>query len=61
VVQVTSAPTVTIDQEFQISIRHLVDDVIDSVQAPGGYLHSLASDADLQDRFGKAICDIYNA
>ena len=57
---VTSTLTVIIDQEFQISIRHLVDDVIDSVQAPGGYLHSLSSDADLQDRFSKAIGDIYN-
>lgn len=61
VVQVTSTVSITIEQEFQISIRHLVGDVIDSVHAPGGYLHSLASDADLQDRFGKAIGEIYSA
>lgn len=59
-VQVTSAFIVTINQEFQISIRHLVCDVIDSVHAPSGYVHSLAADTDFQDRFGKAIGDIYN-
>lgn len=59
-VQVTSAFTVTINQEFQINIRHLVSDVIDSVHAPSGYVHWLAADTDLQCRFGKAIGDIYN-
>lgn len=60
-VTVTSALQISIDQRFEISIRHFVDDIIDSVHTPGGYLHSLASDADIQVNFVKAITDIYNA
>lgn len=59
-VTVASALQITVDQRFEISIRHFVEDIIDSVYAPGGYLHSLASDADLQDKFANAIMDIYS-
>lgn len=57
---VTSALHITVDQRFEISIRHFVEDIIDSVHAPSGYLHSLSSDADLQDKFAKFITEIYS-
>jgi hypothetical protein len=59
-VTVTSALQINADQRFEMSIRHFVEDIVDSVHAPGAYLHSLASDADLQARFAKAVTDIYS-
>jgi hypothetical protein len=47
------------EQRFEISIRHLGVDIVDSINAPGGYLHTLASDPDLQDKFTKAITEIH--
>lgn len=60
-VTVTSAFQITADQRFEISIRHFVEDIVDSVHVPSGYLHSLASDADLQTKFAKAVTEIYSA
>lgn len=59
-VPVTSALQITVKQQFEISIRHFVEDIVDSVHAPGGYLHSLALDADLQAKFAKAVREIYS-
>jgi hypothetical protein len=47
------------EQQFEISIRHLVADVVDSDHAPGGYLHTLASDNCLQQNFEVAVTQIY--
>jgi hypothetical protein len=59
--QLTSCWTITADYEFEISIAHLAKDVADSVREPGGYLHALTTDTDLQDRFEKALSDIYGS
>ena len=57
---VTSGLLLDAEQRFEISIRHLVADIIDSVHAPGGYLHTLASDpTDLQVKFTKAVTEIF--
>jgi len=55
----TSGLSFEAEQRFEISIRHLVADVVDSVHAPGGYLHTLASDTDLQGKFTTAVTQIY--
>lgn len=55
----TSGLSFEAEQCFEISIQHLVSDVLDSVHAPGGYLHTLGSDRCLQDNFEKAVTDIY--
>jgi hypothetical protein len=57
--QLTSSWVVTADHEFELSISHFVKDISDSVREPGGYLHTLLTDTDLQDRFEKAISEIY--
>ena len=57
--QLTSSWSISADHEFELSISHLVKDIVESVQAPGGYLHTLKSDTDLQDRFEKALLGIY--
>lgn len=55
----TSGLSFEAEQRFEISIRHLVVDIVDSVHAPGGYLHSLASDTELQGKFTDAVTQIY--
>lgn len=55
----TSGISFEAEQRFEISIRHLVADIVDSVHAPGGYLHTLASDANLQKKFADAVTQIY--
>lgn len=57
---VTSGLLLEAEQRFEISIRHLVTDIVDSVHAPGGYLHNLASDpTDLQVKFTNAVTEIF--
>lgn len=56
----TSGLSLEAEQRFEISIRHLVADIADSVHAPGGYLHTLASDVNLQTNFTKAVTAIYD-
>ncbi len=58
-IQLTSSWVISADHEFEFSIFHLVKDIAESVQAPSGYLHTLKSDTDLQDRFEKALTGIY--
>lgn len=48
------------DYEFDISIRHLVGDIKNSVYASGGYVESLRRRADLRRSFEAAILDIYD-
>lgn len=58
----TSGLSLKAEQRFEISIRHLVADIIDSVHAPSGYLHTLTSDpTDLQPKFTKAVTEIFEA
>jgi hypothetical protein len=57
--QLTSSWVVTIDYEFEFSIAHLVKEIGASVREPEGYLHKLATDSDLQDRFEKVLSEIY--
>jgi len=59
-VQVTSSWEISCDYEFNISISHLVKDIRDSIESPNGYLTSLQKIPDLQDRFEKAIAQIYD-
>lgn len=54
----TSGLSFDAEQRFEISIRHLVADILDSVHAPGGYLHTLLSDTNLQNNFTKALTEI---
>jgi hypothetical protein len=58
-VAVASGLSFEVEQQFEISIRHLIADVVDSVHAPGGYLHTLGSDPCLQKYFDNAVMDIY--
>ena len=55
----TSGLSFDAEQCLEISIRHLAVDIVDSVHAPGGYLHTLASDTELQEKFTKAVMEIY--
>jgi hypothetical protein len=48
---VTSIRSQSWTHRFEVSITHLVKDLVDSVYQPGGYLHLLSQDADLQDKF----------
>jgi hypothetical protein len=59
-VQVTSSRDIKCDYEFNISILHLTNDIRNSVESPNGYLASLQKMPDLQDRFEKAIVQIYD-
>jgi len=59
-VSVTSGIQIEAKQRFEISIRHFVEDISTSVHSPGGYLHQLSTDADLQDNFTKAIEGVYH-
>lgn len=59
-VQITSSWEISCDYRFNISISHLVRDIRDSVESPNGYLASLQKIPDLQDRFEKAIAQIYD-
>ena len=56
---VTSGISLQAEQLFEFSIRHLVDDIVDSIHAPGGYLHALTSDPILQKKFTDAVTQIY--
>ncbi|HXG49870.1 MAG TPA: hypothetical protein VNN77_00495 [candidate division Zixibacteria bacterium] len=56
---VTSGLSLDAEQRFEISIRHFVLDIVDSVHAPAGYLHALALKKDLRDNFAKAVTGIY--
>jgi hypothetical protein len=56
---VTSGLAFNVEQRFEISIRHFVADIIDSVHAPGGYLHALGSDEGLQKCFTDAVTHLY--
>lgn len=61
-VQVTSKLSYKIEQRFEVSIVHFVADIVDSVNRPGGYLHSLELDGNgLQGTFRSAINGIYTA
>lgn len=57
--ELTSAWVVAADHEFEFGIANFVRDIASSLREPGGYLHTLSSDTDLQDRFEKAISEIY--
>lgn len=57
---VTSSWKISCDYEFNVSISHLVNDIRNSVESPNGYLASLQKIPDLQDRFEKAITQIYD-
>lgn len=57
----TSSWTVTANHEFQVSITHFAKDVASSASEPGGYLHALSTENYLQDRFEKAIVQIYES
>ena len=43
-----------------ISIWSLVEDIVDSVYKPNGYLHQLDTEEDLRLKFEKAYCQIFN-
>jgi hypothetical protein len=58
--RITSGLSVTVDHEFSVSISHLVKDVTESVQRPGGYLVRLKTDATLGRHFETAIGQIYS-
>ncbi len=44
---------------FWVSIQSLVEDIVDSVFKPNGYLHKLENEDDLQDKFQKAYDQIF--
>jgi hypothetical protein len=55
----TSSWVVTADHEFEFSIVHLVKDIAVSVHERGGSLPTLATVTGLQNRFEKALSEIY--
>lgn len=55
-----SGLSIEAEQRFEISIGHLVADIVDSVHGPGGYLHTLMTDTDLQGKFTKAVTEIHD-
>lgn len=59
ILRYTKTLSFTVDQRFQVNINTLVEDIVKSVHAPGNYLESLASDAQLQRRFAKAVAQIF--
>jgi hypothetical protein len=58
--QLTSSWEIAADHKFEISITHLVKDIAASVRNQNGYLHILTTDTDLQEKFKKAILEIYD-
>lgn len=58
-ITVTSRLSLTINHRFQISIIHLVKDIRSSVFESEGFLHSLSQEDQLQEKFDKAISEIY--
>lgn len=58
---VTSSLGVEYDHIFHVGIYNLVEDIKLSVEKPGGYLHELEASADLQDKFEKAIKQLYDS
>ena len=60
VVQITSSWQLECEYEFNVSITHLLKDIRESVEGCLGYLASLHTDPDLQDRFEKAVTQIHD-
>ena len=59
-IQIKSDWSISVDQIFTIGIMQLKDDIQDSVYRHGGYLDSIESNtSNLQDKFEKAIGEIY--
>lgn len=58
-VQITASWSRPCTHRFEVSISHMVRDIVRSAQDPGGYLHSLSQDADLQCKFGVAFEQIH--
>jgi hypothetical protein len=52
---------IPVDHVFIIGILQLMNDIKISVERLGGYLHSLETTPELQDRFKKAIDQIYGS
>ncbi len=59
-VPLTSKVCIECNYVFHVSIADLVRDIRDSVENPGGYLASLESSQDLQQKFEKAISQVYD-
>jgi len=59
-ITVTSMLTIECDHVFHIGVLDLVKDIRASVEKPTGYLASLEISADLQNRFERAIFEIYD-
>ncbi|MDQ6863091.1 MAG: hypothetical protein M3044_04640, partial [Thermoproteota archaeon] len=60
-VTITSSWEIPVGYEFRVGIIQFMNDIKNSVERPGGYLHSLEITPDLQDRFKKAIEQIYGS
>jgi len=52
--------SVECDHIFHVSIFHLVEDIKRSIRKPDGYFALLENSPDLQDKFEKAISQIYD-
>lgn len=59
-ISVTPSQGKTVTHEFNISIMDFVRDIKDSVYRPNGYLHLVEKTPHLQDRFERAIEQIYS-
>jgi len=57
---VTSGLSLEAEHEFNVSIMDLVKDIKNSAVGPNGYLATLERTPDLQDRFERAISQIYD-
>ena len=60
-ITITSSWEIPVGYEFRVGIIQFMNDIKNSVERPGGYLHSLETIPDLQDRFKKAIEQIYGS
>ena len=58
-IAVTAVLSVKCEYELHVSIMEFVRDIKDSIEKPSGYLNSLETSPDLQDKFEQAISQIY--
>lgn len=58
-IYITSILQKEFDHIFHVGIWNLVEDIRTSVEKPGGYLDSLETSVDLQDKFENALIQLY--
>jgi hypothetical protein len=60
-IQIKSDWEIPVDQTFCLSITQFMEDIRDSVYRHGGYLDLMETDSNIQDKFEKAIQEIFQS